>query len=802
MILSLFRRAPLQTSSGQCRNSSCRFAARGFLLVAMSLVALGVSGQTVPTAINFQGRASDNTPAQNPIDGTVNMVFEIWDAQSGGTRLWVEPAAGTIPIAVTKGIFNVILGRNGVPLPASIFTSGTSRYLQLTVGGQALTPRQTITSVGYADQCDTAATVTNGVLTTGSYSDPAWITSLAGSKISGTVASATTATNFSGSLAGDVTGTQGATSVVKIQGRVVASTAPSGGNVLSWNAGSTQWEPAAAASTGWGLTGNGSTTPGTNFLGTTDNVALQLHVNGARAFRLEPNATSPNVIAGYASNSALAGVVAATVAGGGNAAGANLITDSYGTIGGGDKNQAGDNAGTTADRNDATVGGGYSNTASGTLSTVGGGQLNLASGTAATVAGGNTNTASGTDATVPGGLSNIASGTYSFAAGRAATAAHSGAFVWADGTGVNFASTANNQFLIRAAGGVGLGTATPQNTLDVKGKAVIGATYSGTNAAPVNGLLVEGSVGLGTTTPQNKLDVEGSAAIGATYSGTNAAPANGLLVEGNVGVGTTTVTDPMTVNGVVRSTAGGFKFPDGTTQITAASNAYTDTQIQAHGHTGGTDAPKLNLIAAAMDNAVVVNQIDYKVMAYVVSVDSVANGGLFSVFQTTATANDICARVSSGSGVYLFPASTDLEFFVTAAVGSIVAQLTDFGFFNPVASAYQTAFDAATLGISSVVAGVFVIDQGTLWAANKNGGVVTRTDVTGGRTLTNLHNYRIHYTAAAVTYFVDGVLVATHTTNIPPSTTGAISFGTKTTTAAAKYLQVANNCVVINHSLP
>jgi hypothetical protein len=42
--------------------------------------------------------------------------------------------------------------------------------------------------------------------------------------------------------------------------------------------------------------------------------------------------------------------------------------------------------------------------------------------------------------------------------------------------------------------------------------------------------------------PQSNLDVEGNAAIGATYSGTNAAPANGLIVEGNVGIGTPTPT--------------------------------------------------------------------------------------------------------------------------------------------------------------------------------------------------------------------------------------------------------------------
>jgi hypothetical protein len=32
-----------------------------------------------------------------------------------------------------------------------------------------------------------AGTVTNGVYTTGSYADPTWITSLAGSKITGTI---------------------------------------------------------------------------------------------------------------------------------------------------------------------------------------------------------------------------------------------------------------------------------------------------------------------------------------------------------------------------------------------------------------------------------------------------------------------------------------------------------------------------------------------------------------------------------------------------------------------------------------
>lgn len=69
-----------------------------------------------------------------------------------------------------------------------------------------------------------------------------------------------------------------------------------------------------------------------------------------------------------------------------------------------------------------------------------------------------------------------------------------------------------------------------------------------------------GNVGIGlvtTDTIQNKLDVEGSVAIGASYSGTSAAPANGLIVQGKVGIGTASVgiSDTLSVSGTVSATA-------------------------------------------------------------------------------------------------------------------------------------------------------------------------------------------------------------------------------------------------------
>jgi trimeric autotransporter adhesin len=70
---------------------------------------------------------------------------------------------------------------------------------------------------------------------------------------------------------------------------------------------------------------------------------------------------------------------------------------------------------------------------------------------------------------VPGGNRNTAGGQYSFAAGQRAKALHDGSFVWADAIATDFGSTGSNQFLIRAAGGVGIGAANPLAQLAIDG---------------------------------------------------------------------------------------------------------------------------------------------------------------------------------------------------------------------------------------------------------------------------------------------------------------------------------------------
>ena len=75
--------------------------------------------------------------------------------------------------------------------------------------------------------------------------------------------------------------------------------------------------------------------------------------------------------------------------------------------------------------------------------------------------------ASGGQSTAMGNYTT-ASGSYSTAMGRRAKAEHDGTFVWGDDTDADFSSTAPDQFLVRADGGVGMGTNAPQTQLDVR----------------------------------------------------------------------------------------------------------------------------------------------------------------------------------------------------------------------------------------------------------------------------------------------------------------------------------------------
>ena len=342
----------------------------------------------LPTVVSFQGLLTDPGTGLPIADATYSIRFSIWDGAGAGTEQWNE----TQNVTTSGGLFDVLLG-SVTPLTTTVF-DGDPRYLEVKVGADpAMTPRQRFVTVPYAFFAEDASLL-DGIDSTNFALIPITEANL-----------------------GFNTATQAELDVHKAapsehHTKTVDASELGSGTVDNTEFGFLNDVTSAIQgqlnSDFWKLGGNSGTTPGTDFLGTTDNQALELQVNGSRALRLEPDATSPNVIGGFSGNSVTGGVVGATIGGGGLSAGTNRVTDDHGTVGGGLGNQAGDNAGTTADRPYTTVGGGFKNTASGQLATVSGGANNTASSLNATVGGGTLNIASGVRATVAGGVFNTA----------------------------------------------------------------------------------------------------------------------------------------------------------------------------------------------------------------------------------------------------------------------------------------------------------------------------------------------------------------------------------------------------------
>ncbi len=109
--------------------------------VILGWVVLPSVGHTVPAKINYQGYLTGS--GGTPINATVPIVFSLYNTASGGTALWSE----TQTVVVASGIYSVNLGSvNPITLPFDAVY-----YLGVKVGTDVeMTPRQVLTSVGYA----------------------------------------------------------------------------------------------------------------------------------------------------------------------------------------------------------------------------------------------------------------------------------------------------------------------------------------------------------------------------------------------------------------------------------------------------------------------------------------------------------------------------------------------------------------------------------------------------------------------------------------------------------------------------
>ncbi|MBC8451025.1 hypothetical protein H8D73_02295 [bacterium] len=97
-------------------------------------------GRSVTETVWYQGFLAD-VATGDPVNGTVTVVATLYDAATVGSILWgPETHAGTV---VTEGWFNIELGAT-VSLVAFI---NPPYYLELTVAGEILEPRQKLASV-------------------------------------------------------------------------------------------------------------------------------------------------------------------------------------------------------------------------------------------------------------------------------------------------------------------------------------------------------------------------------------------------------------------------------------------------------------------------------------------------------------------------------------------------------------------------------------------------------------------------------------------------------------------------------
>jgi len=122
---------------------------------------LWTANAAVPRLINYQARLTDKQG--QPLEGRHSITFRIYDVENGGSHLWEEIRGGDgdeeNKIDINKGIVSVMLGdKTSLDLPFD-----EKYYLEIIVDGEVMSPRQRITSVGYAFKAESANTAVEAI---------------------------------------------------------------------------------------------------------------------------------------------------------------------------------------------------------------------------------------------------------------------------------------------------------------------------------------------------------------------------------------------------------------------------------------------------------------------------------------------------------------------------------------------------------------------------------------------------------------------------------------------------------------
>jgi hypothetical protein len=545
-----------------------------------------------PALINYQGRLLNGT---NLVNGSIGLSLRLFDVSAGGTLLYEDSNS----VTVVDGLYSTFIGDNTTFGSLLVALTNAQVWLEVAANGTALTPRERLGAVPYALNVRGLVLTTNDSVALGptlnrvepgagwaaigggfgnlisngaNYAvlgggNQNWIGAQSAETVIGGGGFNRIGTNASGSVIGG--GSQN-TLRDNVRDGVLA-----GGRMNAIHAGALYAVISGGQNNNISNSVEYATIAGGNNNRIGEN-ANRVFIGGGANHFVDGGAEHSTVGGGLA-HRIREGAEGATIAGGSlsiistNADYATIsggayhdigVGSSYTTIGGGNQNaieQATLYATIGGGRNNSIVlnasygfiGGGYFNSVGNNAqySAIAGGLLNQAQSSAqfGSIGGGQGNQLGSSSfyATVPGGVNNFAT-SYSLAAGRRARAVHAGSFVWGDSTDADVQTTGDNQFLIRAGGGLGVNvpsigsgvTADFGDRLRVRGNTAGAWLYDNTLASD------RGFVGLANA---NQIGFYGhhGAGWGLVMSVSN----------GFVGIGTTTPTNLLHVNGTVQALA-------------------------------------------------------------------------------------------------------------------------------------------------------------------------------------------------------------------------------------------------------
>lgn len=196
-----------------------------------------------------------------------------------------------------------------------------------------------------------------------------------------------------------------------------------------WFRNDSGWTNLLSDKSGWSLTGNAGTTPGTNFIGTTDEQAFKLRTNNVDQMILNTNGSLQRDTGGF--NRGYNSVDFQNS----RFSESQVVSGNASSILGGIANN---NSGGLS-----CVSGGLFNNISGSFSNIGGGVSNIIPGEQSAISGGNGNQISGLQSFIGGGGGNQISGTQSTIGGGLLNIIASNLSVIPGGKGLTFGASAN-----------------------------------------------------------------------------------------------------------------------------------------------------------------------------------------------------------------------------------------------------------------------------------------------------------------------------------------------------------------------